>query len=104
MKTLYDLKRDRTHGKPSYSARARPSAHARGMNNAHWNRLRAAKLAADPFCQNVFDNGDVCGQPAIDMDHIVPWRGDHAKKVDWDNLQSLCKQCHGRKTRKEGRR
>ena len=38
---------------------------------------------------------------ATDVDHIQPHRGDWALFTDPDNLQSLCKSCHDRKTAQE---
>jgi 5-methylcytosine-specific restriction protein A len=38
-----------------------------------------------------------CGQPAIDVDHIIP--GDHH---ELGNLQSLCVPCHKHKSASEG--
>jgi 5-methylcytosine-specific restriction protein A len=32
------------------------------------------------------------------VDHIQPHRGNWARFIDRDNLQSLCKSCHDRKT------
>ncbi len=32
--------------------------------------------------------------PATVVDHITPHRGDQALFWDYDNWQSLCKQCH----------
>ena len=65
----------------------RPSAAKRGYGR-RWQRLRAMKLRRDPICE--------CGQAATEVDHKTPLsaRGTNA----WDNLQSLCKPCHSRKT------
>jgi 5-methylcytosine-specific restriction protein A len=67
----------------------RGSATARGYDAA-WRRLRAEHLALEPDC------ACGCGQPATDVDHIVPRRlggsDDHA------NLQSLSHGHHSRKT------
>ena len=43
------------------------------------------------------------GAPATDVDHIIPHRGD--KKLFWDsgNWQSLCHECHSRKSYSERR-
>ena len=38
---------------------------------------------------------------ATDVDHIVPHRGDARLLYDENNLQSLCKSCHSRKTATE---
>ena len=30
----------------------------------------------------------------IEIEHIVPWRGDNAKKFDWNNLLLACSNCN----------
>lgn len=73
--------------------RNRPSARARGYDNA-WERESKAYLAIHPRCV-------VCGKPATVVDHVVPHKGD--KRLFWDrsNWQPLCASCHGRKTASE---
>jgi len=39
--------------------------------------------------------------PATVVDHIEPHKGDEELFYDINNLQSLCKSCHDRKTAKE---
>ncbi|MDD4570646.1 MAG: HNH endonuclease signature motif containing protein [Tepidanaerobacteraceae bacterium] len=39
--------------------------------------------------------------PATVVDHIKPHKGDVKLFFDINNLQSLCKTCHDRKTAKE---
>ena len=56
-----------------------------------WNRLRKIKLYRNPYCE-------ICGKVATEVDHIVPIRKGGLNELD--NLQSLCKSCHSRKTAK----
>jgi len=56
---------------------------------ADWRRIRAAFLAANPWCV-------LCGAAATDVDHVVPRR--RGGTDDWSNLRSLCHPCHSRKT------
>lgn len=42
-----------------------------------------------------------CGQPAYMVDHIVPSKLAWQDRLNVDNLQSLCKECHKQKTRRE---
>ena len=59
-----------------------------------WSRTRQAILLQEPWCRS-------CKvEPATEVDHIVPHRGDQAKFKDIDNLQPLCKACHSRKTQR----
>lgn len=67
-------------------------------NTRRWKRRRAAQLAKQPWCEeclreNIFT-------PATDVDHIERHRGDPL----WfftGSLQSLCHNCHSRKTARE---
>jgi 5-methylcytosine-specific restriction protein A len=62
-------------------------------NSAVWRKLSAQYKAANPLCVNF----DECGGVAEITDHIVPIR-DGGDKLNWDNLQSLCKKCNFKKT------
>ena len=61
-------------------------------NSARWRHTRRRQLHRQPLCK--------CGAIAVDVDHVQPIEqgGD-----PWNpaNLQSLCRPCHGRKTRSE---
>ena len=55
-----------------------------------WKATRRRILRRDKYtCK--------CGRPATDVDHIDPSGSDE----DW-NLESLCSECHGRKSAAEG--
>ena len=75
----------------------RPSSHARGYDN-RWRKIRASVLARSPLCVHCRAEGRVTA--ATEVDHIRPLAhgGTHAA----DNLQSLCKSCHSKKTAGEG--
>jgi len=72
---------------------------ARGYGG-RWRRLRIHQLNAHPLCEACQAEGRV--RAAEHVDHIVPLAdgGTH----DPGNLQSLCAECHGRKSQAEGRR
>lgn len=67
-----------------------------------WRRLRALKLAEDPFCERCLERNITV--PAIDVHHIqeVDLRPELA--LEYNNLESLCKTCHGRETGGKGRK
>lgn len=64
----------------------RPSAKARGYDR-EWEAARAQYLAAYPSCRR-------CGHKANLVDHIVPIRKAHHRRLDRTNFQSLCTACH----------
>lgn len=68
----------------------RKSAAKRGYDGA-WRNVRANFLAHNPYCVH-------CGAPGNEVDHIVPHRGNRALFENTNNLQTLCKSCHSRKT------
>ena len=39
--------------------------------------------------------------PAALVDHIVPVDIDRGLRMRWDNLQALCRKCHGIKTEQD---
>lgn len=75
-----------------YDAR-RGSASARGYGRA-WAARRAAYLADHPWCA-----AEGCGEPAVEVDHIVPRR--RGGSDDDSNLQGLCRRHHSEKTVRE---
>jgi 5-methylcytosine-specific restriction protein A len=68
---------------------------AKLYNSRLWRNLRYNKLYQDPLCIE-------CGKEANEVDHIMKHRGDRTLFYDWDNLQSMCKACHARKTLRGG--
>jgi 5-methylcytosine-specific restriction protein A len=60
-----------------------------------WQRLREAHLASEPLCRMCLQAGRIT--PAVLVDHIVPIN-DGGAVLDDDNLQSLCRSCHDKKT------
>ena len=58
--------------------------------------LRPTQLFLEPFCRACAKQG--LRTRATVVDHVEPHRGDWALFTDRTNLQSLCEQCHNRKT------
>jgi 5-methylcytosine-specific restriction protein A len=63
-----------------------------------WRRARERYLNEHPFCKHCKKEGRL--RSATVVDHIKPHRGN--KKLFWDrsNWQSLCTQCHNKKSAK----
>jgi 5-methylcytosine-specific restriction endonuclease McrA len=65
---------------------------------ADWSTRRVRALRRDGYrCQARDSAGILCGSPANQVDHIKPNDDDSL-----DNLQSLCRWHHGRKSSAEG--
>jgi 5-methylcytosine-specific restriction protein A len=77
----------------------RESAYRRGYTK-NWQKIRRMHLAKHPLCVEC-EVKDII-EPATDVHHID---GNNRNNVE-ENLQSLCHQCHSRRTRKDegGRR
>lgn len=70
-------------------------------NSSWWKRLRDAHLVKEPCCE-------LCARfsivtPATVVDHIIEIK-DGGDPKDPNNLQSLCRSCHNRKTGEEVRK
>lgn len=76
----------------------RGSSAARGYGSK-WQRLRNRFIAQHPICQECQRRGII--KAATDVDHIIPHHGDTELLYDEANLQSLCHECHSRKTARE---
>jgi len=92
--------RERTRRDTDYDKR-RGSASARGYDS-RWKKLRARKINRNPLCEHCFERGEVT--PATEVDHRIPIAEAPERRLDWDNLQSLCHPCHVRKTAEDARR
>ena len=65
-------------------------------NSRQWRLLRDQVLSEEPFCRE-------CRSPFADqVDHIVSIEERPDLAFERTNLQRLCLDCHGRKTRREG--
>lgn len=67
-----------------------------------WQTLSRLQRTREPLCQHCKANGRL--RPADVADHIIELRDDWSLSMSLDNLQSLCHQCHNRKTELERRK
>ena len=97
--------RPSTHKPHSRKAKAhkpkeqeRQSSAQRGYGY-RWQQARAGYLAKHPLCVICKAKGAI--EPATDLDHIVPHKGDMDLFWDRANWQGLCHPCHSAKTARE---
>lgn len=76
----------------------RESAAKRGYGRT-WRQERTQYLIDHPWCVICMRSGR--HEPATEVDHVIPHKGD--KKLFWDrkNWQALCHRCHSEKTARE---
>ena len=67
--------------------------------SAAWRKVRAQQLSEEPYCEGI-DHGRACPYPATEVDHRIPIV-EGGKPFDRENLQSLCKSHHSKKTAQE---
>jgi len=68
----------------------RPSAAKRGYDSS-WKKVRKLKLNRDPLCEQCAKDGVT--KAANVVHHIKPL-GEGGKRLDENNLMSLCRNCH----------
>jgi 5-methylcytosine-specific restriction protein A len=73
----------------------RAPANERGYDHA-WMECRAAYIAAHPWCEvKVICAGDsITKRIAAEVHHKAPIREAPELRLDWANLQSVCRPCH----------
>lgn len=57
-----------------------------------WERLSIAFRRKNPFCRFCAQEGFEC-TPADDVDHVIPIE-DGGARLDWSNLQPICRRHH----------
>lgn len=93
MPTIYKSKKKQTRNDNQYDADRRKI-----YNSERWRRLRAWKFACNPLCEMCLKEDKTV--PAEDIHHIISFMSadDLQQRLylayDFDNLTSLCKQCH----------
>lgn len=68
-------------------------------DTAAWKRARVEHLALEPLCRHCKALGRV--KPAHHVDHMIPHGGNEESFFDENNWQSLCRECHAFKTRRD---
>ena len=86
------------HQRGSRQQDSRLSAARRGYGR-RWQRESKEFLALHPWCEACMKEGR--REPATEVDHVIPHKGN--KKLFWDkaNWQGLCRRCHSAKTARE---
>lgn len=73
--------------------------HAKLYKSKRWQALRLRVLADMPICARCYSNGMIVS--GTEIDHCIRHEGDLDLMFDYDNLQPLCRSCHGMKSIRE---
>jgi len=65
-------------------------------NSKEWKDLRKYVNTIRPLCEECKIKGEL--KPAAEIHHIISVKNAPDLRLDPDNLQSLCKECHSRIT------
>jgi len=68
-------------------------------SSSAWKALRNKKIKDSPLCEHCMKRDIV--KAATDIDHIIEIKDDFSMRLQYSNLQSLCRSCHMLKTRRE---
>ena len=77
---------------------AKDEAYKRLIQDKRWRKMRRQKLSGTPLCERCTKEGRV--RAATEVHHVVPIESaiSDAEKTrlayDFNNLQSLCRECH----------
>ncbi|AYC54141.1 HNH endonuclease signature motif containing protein [Bacillus licheniformis] len=63
-------------------------------SSKEWQNLRQTKLNQQPLCEQCLKQGHVT--PATIVHHIIETKKDWSKRLDFDNLESVCAACHNK--------
>lgn len=84
--------------KPDYTKKGNNAIAAKLYNSPFWKNLRKAKIQANPVCEMCLEEGKI--SPTEEIHHIKPILSGKDElemaqiAYDYDNLISLCKECH----------
>jgi 5-methylcytosine-specific restriction protein A len=77
------------------------TTHDNFYNSVSWRETRKTKLHKDPLCEDCKEKGII--KEAHSVDHIKPRKWWPELSLVIDNLRSLCKSHHAKKSAKEQR-
>lgn len=67
-----------------------------------WRGIRQQFIRTNTLCKRCLDSKRITHADVVD--HIIPIKVDWNKRLDINNLQSLCNKCHAIKTQEDKRK
>jgi 5-methylcytosine-specific restriction endonuclease McrA len=77
---------------------SRDSRYYKLLRSNEWLTLRARKLREQPLCEECLKKDKY--RMATEVHHVIPiqrestWNGMRQLAYDYDNLESICRECH----------
>ena len=84
------------HGRQQKQAQAERRHNEPFYNTMAWQRKRDAYRTREPLCERCIQHGRT--RVADMVHHIIPI-SEGGSKTDWNNLMSICFECHGEEHR-----
>lgn len=99
-KTVNKIRKDTNRFYDKYK---RNKKHDRFYHSVAWKKVKEiVKIRDMGLCRRCFENKRLV--PGTIVDHIIPLSIDWEKRLDEDNLQLLCIECHNAKTAEDKRK
>ena len=77
----------------------RDEKYARFYSSARWQKVRNIYIRNNPLCESCRKQERITAATLVD--HIIPVQADYSQRLAMDNLQSLCRSCHAKKTNRD---
>ncbi|WP_025726773.1 HNH endonuclease signature motif containing protein [Heyndrickxia ginsengihumi] len=97
----YDLKycdKHKGYGDKQYNEQIRwnkdNKQYAEFYASKEWKLLRRLYIINNPLCEQCLKDNKVTQAQIVH--HKIEVREDFSKRLDWDNLESLCRACHNK--------
>lgn len=74
-------------------------------NSKQWKKMRKAKIMMNPLCEECLKSNKITTATQVHhIDSFMYYEGNErlAKAFDFNNLESLCDECHEKKHNKKG--
>ncbi|PAD39853.1 HNH endonuclease signature motif containing protein [Terribacillus sp. 7520-G] len=92
--TFCDKHKGHTNKQYNYERYRNEPTYIAFYNSSAWRKLRRQKLIDQPLCERCLRKGFVTS--ATIVHHIIETKVDWDKRLDWENLESVCFACHNR--------
>ncbi|WP_312288180.1 HNH endonuclease [Terrisporobacter sp.] len=78
----------------SYNNTRKDTEETKFYNSRSWKKVRLSALKRDNYlCQDCLSKG-IINSSWLEVHHITPLKHDYEKRLELENLKTLCRSCH----------